>query len=307
VKLGDASVAAPFTAKRPSIMPAVDIVRQGRSTLVATTQMHQILALSCLLSSYSLSVLYLDRVKFGDAQMSVTGLLSMVSFFAIAKPTPLRRLAPMRPLPSVFRPALFWSMMGQFALHLAVLHTLVAAAKAANIHCDGASPRADEACGVVAHRPRGTTFSPSTLNTVVFLVCNVQSSAVFLVNYKGKPFMRGLARNTALQYSVGLTLAGTALLATEVVPAANTYLGLVPLGALRKRLLAAVAIDMLGAFAVDRLVLLVLAPELLRAQLEDFHRLRPRRLLRFAFRLFALLVALSGLYFCVYGREGGDA
>ena len=67
----------------------VNIVRQGRSTLVAMIQMYKILALNSLISAYSLSVLHLAGVKQGDWQATIAGLLLTVCFFGVAKSTVL--------------------------------------------------------------------------------------------------------------------------------------------------------------------------------------------------------------------------
>merc|ERR1711915_164325 len=45
VKLGDASTAAPFTSKTPSVASVIDIIRQGRCTLLSAVQQMQIMML----------------------------------------------------------------------------------------------------------------------------------------------------------------------------------------------------------------------------------------------------------------------
>ena len=47
--------------------------------------MYKILALTCLITAYALSVQYLDGIKFGDYQVTINGMLMSVCFLSISR------------------------------------------------------------------------------------------------------------------------------------------------------------------------------------------------------------------------------
>jgi manganese-transporting P-type ATPase len=214
------------------------------------------MALQCLISSYSLSVLYLDGVKYGDTQMTAMGLLGTVSFMSVSRSKPLEKLSTVRPLSSIFHPALFLSLLSQFVIHLTTMIIAVRSAKRHlppdfEVDLDG-------------------TFKPGILNTVVFLVSSVQQVTVFVVNLQGRPFMTGLSENRPLLWSLAATFVLTFMFASETVPGLNRYFQLVPFPneSTRDFVLLLLAADLVLTFAIDRLMQFIFCRDILRASIE---------------------------------------
>jgi cation-transporting ATPase 13A1 len=311
VKLGDASMAAPFTSRIPSVRSAVDIIRQGRCTLVSAIQMQQVLVLSCLISAYSLSVLYLDGIRSSDNQMIASGSALTAASLAFSYATPVHTLSPVRPLRSIFHPANFLSLVGQLVIHIGCMVYAVRLVKrATGEEADfpenapvAVVPEAVLKNATEEQRSiwdQGPPFNPSLLNTVVFLVETVQRVCVMLVNYKGRPHMMGAVENKTLLVSLASMVIGAFACAFEVSPWLNNWLQLVPLpdDAFRVKILATLFVSVAGTIAWDQIMLLLFAPRILFAAYADTARAlpRPRDLAKPAKKL-AFGSAVAYLYF----------
>lgn len=290
VKLGDASVAAPFTSKLPSIRSTADIIRQGRCTLVSTIQQQQILALNCLIAAYSLSALYLDGVKSSEPQMIASGMLLTVASLAFSYARSVDELSPVRPIRSIFHPAISFSIIGQLAIHLGcMIYSInlarqyapdeVAAMKESSYSQAGQREEHNESeqDPIMALFYGDTNFTPSLLNTVVFLIETAQQVSVMMVNYKGRPFMISSLENRPMLYSLALCCFGTFACAFEVFPWLNKRLQLqsLPSDEFRYKMLFTLAMSVFGSLLWDRLCVGVFAPDLLITGHKDAFKALP--------------------------------
>lgn len=239
LKLGDASVAAPFTSKLASVATVTNVIRQGRCALVSTIQMYKILALNCLISAYSLSVIYLAGVKFGDGQYTASGMLISVCFLSISKGKPVQKLSKLRPQAGIFNIYTMGSILGQFAVHIISLVYITRE--------------------IYKLEPREPTldlekeFSPSLLNTGIFLIQLVQQVSTFAVNYIGAPFKENIRDNKGMFYGI----LGVAALAfsgsTEFIPELNEAIKFVKMSdEFKFKLTAAMVLDFGGAYMMEQ-------------------------------------------------------
>ncbi|KAI4285673.1 MAG: hypothetical protein L6R35_004613 [Caloplaca aegaea] len=241
IKLGDASVAAPFTSKLANVIAIPNIIRQGRCTLVATIQMYKILALNCLISAYSLSVLYLEGIKFGDGQVTISGMLMSVCFLSISRAKSVEGLSKERPQPNIFNPYIIGSVLGQFAIHIVTLIYI-------SNYVQRTEPRK-------ADVDLEGDFEPSLLNSAVYLLQLIQQISTFAINYQGRPFREGIRENRGMYWGLILVSGVAFSCSTEFIPELNEKLKLVPFSTgFKVTMTAVMVVDYIGCYIIEKVL-----------------------------------------------------
>jgi len=243
----------------------------------------QIMMLESMISAYTMSTMSVDGTRPSEAQMMASGTLMSVASLAFSFARPVDRMHKVRPISSVFHPSAFFSMLGQLAIHLGCMVYIAGLAKELmgeekvkeiiefekerNKKIDSMDEEAFNDWSWFLSVP----FKPNLLNTCCWLVESSQQIAVILVNYKGRPWMKGVLENQPLFLSLFLCIALVAVCSTGAIPYLNEILNLetVPED-LRPKVMMCLAISLIGSFVWDRLMTAIFAPQIFGAQIDEF-------------------------------------
>lgn len=209
IKPGDASVAAPFTIKSNSLHSVIEIIQQGRSSLVTTIQMYKILALNSITNAFFHSFTDILGLKFSEYQMIAIGILSAMAFQAISAGKPLPSISRQRPIATIFSRYILSSITLQSIVHI-VAFILIAR--------------------WVPAPAFATEFAPSIMNTIVFVVCGCQTISTFVCNYIGRPFRENIHENQLMVLSLIGLLAFIINVFCNIHSDLNNMLEVLPIG-----------------------------------------------------------------------------
>ena len=217
IKSGDVTAAAPFTSKSGSIKCIKNIFIQGRCTLVVTFQMYKILALNCLLTAYSLSVLALKGVKFSDYQSTYMGFAISIFFLMLSRAVPLKHLNENKPPNTIFTVQAIVSIVGQAIVDLIAMLLIIYYTEIMDPVSIGEVKSLDD------------DFTPTLMNTIMFIYQMINQTITFVVNYQGEPFMENLTKNSGLKKLLFGIIGLTIIVIFDLYPKLNEMLDLLPL------------------------------------------------------------------------------
>lgn len=266
----------------------MELLRQGQCTKCAMVMQTQHLVLGTIIGMWRYAALSMEGARLSEPQLVLSNLTLTVAFFGFIGARAVRQPSRVSAPESLFETPVLLSTLAQAAIHLWVLGQAVSLAKeamgpAALQELVEFQRRAREAAAAAppfdwkaALRGEGggmslfsRPFLPNLLNSAVFYVEIVQGLAVLLVNYKGRPWMRGASENVPLLSATVLVLTAVSLCALGWPARLPQLLQLTALPpALGRKVAALLAATLAGTFVLDRGVEAMFSPARAKARRE---------------------------------------
>lgn len=224
IKPSDASMAAPFSVRSDSLTAIIDIINQGRCSLVTTIQMYKILALNSVTSAFFLMATDILGLKFSDAQMAVLGILSSIGFSAISQPTSLKHISKEKPISSIFNSYIFGSIFLQSIVQVICLYIFLKYIRDTEV-----------------------------LITVLLVYSAIQVFCVFTFNYIGRPFRENIVENKILSFSLASILLFALNVILKVLPDINDYIKVVDVSQYTVFILSVSLVMVIGSWLSEKL------------------------------------------------------
>ena len=98
-------------------------------------------------------------------------------------------------------------------------------------------------------------FTPSLLNSAIYLLQLIQQISTFAINYQGRPFRESLSENKAMFYGIVGVSALAFVCAMELAPEINEQMKLVPFtDEFRMRMTISMVLDYLLCFVIEKVL-----------------------------------------------------
>jgi manganese-transporting P-type ATPase len=220
VHVGDASIAAPFTARRPSIGSVVDLIRHGRAAQAMVALNFRSYFIDAMITGYMSSVLYFAHIRYSQAQLIALDVLGSFASAGLTTVPPHehKQLSARRLSRSVFPLPAVISLLSQLAIHVLGLHLGVSSALQESTSPYRLEPSTNATAPASSYHP----FVPNAVSDIAFYAMLVQAGAVPLCNYLGPPFLPSFFGPSLSLVSVpAMTAAALAVLgSSQQAPAA---------------------------------------------------------------------------------------
>lgn len=195
----EASVAAPFTSRKFEILCVLDVIKEGRSSLVTSFSCFKYMSLYSAIQFMTITILYKRGTNLGDFQflyIDMCLILPLAIFMLWSKPSAL--LVAKRPTANLVSPKVLVPLI----CHIATLGVF------------------QWALWMWGQRqpwyqrpvPAGDDSVQSTDNTVLFLYSNLQYVFVAVVLSKGPPYREPISSNVPFLMNVGISLGMSVML-----------------------------------------------------------------------------------------------